>query len=168
MNGLLFLTSDDFAIKNENVLCHEIPGICLVLFYSTFCEHCNSLIPIFNKLPGTFNGCQFAILNVSQNKTCVVLSQKTTTPIKYVPYIILYIDGKPYMSYKGPHGIEEIRNFILDVSRNLQQKQQFIMKKPVNTEPQKAIPAYTIGIPVSGDKNQLVCYLTMEEFMKKK
>ena len=127
------------------------------------------MIPIFNRLPGSINGCQFAILNVSQNKSCVVLSQKTTTPIKYVPYIVLYIDGKPAISYKGPYSIEEIRNFILNVSRDLQQKQQFVNKRqaPAN-EPGKTIPACTIGIPVSGDKNQLVCYLSMEEFMKKK
>lgn len=168
MNGLLFLSSDDFSIQNENMLCHQIPGFCLVLFYSTHCEHCNALIPIFNKLPGSLNGCQFAILNVSQNKSCVILSQKTITPIKYVPYIVLYIDGKPFMSYKGPYVLDEIKKFILDVSRNLQQKQQFTIKKQPASEPAKAIPSYTIGIPVSGDKNQLVCYLTMEEFLKKK
>lgn len=175
MSGLLFLTSEDFSVQRGskgNILCHQIPGFSLILFYSTHCEHCHDLIPMFKKMPGTIGGCQFGMVNVGTNRTCVEQSQKTIAPITYVPYIVLYINGKPFMVYKGPYNEEEIRRFILDVANNVQKKQQFSQgqnrPKPrqnvgqqsgniaSNTPQQPAIPEYTVGIPVC-DGN--VCYL---------
>lgn len=170
MSGLLFLSSEDFAVQqgtNGNILCHNIPGFSLILFYSTNCVHCQSLIPIFKKLPGTLGGCQFGMINVSTNKKCVMMSQNTNAPIQYVPYIVLYVNGKPFMAYKGPNDEEQIKRFIIDVANNLQQKQQF-SKEKVKQEPNNSgIPEYSIGKPISGGKDQLVCYLTFEEFMVK-
>jgi len=159
MSGLLFLTSEDFNIQRGtkgDIFCHNIQGFSLILFYSTYCEYCQEIIPIFKTLPGTVGGCQFGMVNVSTNKSCVEQSQKTIAPIKYVPYIVLYINGKPFMIYKGPANAEEIRKFILDIANNLQQRQQFSSDK-VKENPSEGIPAYTIGKPVCG--NDKVCYL---------
>jgi hypothetical protein len=49
----------------------------------------------------------------------------------------------------------------------VQQKRQF-SKEKVKQEPDSGIPAYTIGKPITGGKDQLVCYLTFEEFMTPK
>ena len=49
MSGLLFLTNDDFVLNKGtkgNILCTSIQGFSLILFYSTQCPHCKSLIPI--------------------------------------------------------------------------------------------------------------------------
>lgn len=172
MSGLLFFESDDFSIQKGqkgDILCLPTPGFCLLLFYSTHCQHCQSLIPIFKRLPSSLGGCSFGMINISNNKKCVAMSQNTLTPITYVPYIVLYIEGKPYMPYKGPYVESEIIRFIKDVSNNLQQRQQF--SKEVVREalaPTEGVPEYLVGIgkPLTGDKNQLVCYLTMSEFMK--
>ena len=158
--GLLFLTSDDFQIQKGakgDILCHNIPGFSLILFYSTHCVHCQTLIPIFKKLPGTIGGCQFGMINVSTNKTTVERSQTTVAPIKYVPFIVLYINGKPFMVYKGPYQEEEIRRFVVEVANNVQKKQQF-SKEKVKEDAPEGIPAYTIGKPLCG--NDKVCYLT--------
>ena len=88
MSGLLFLTSDDFQIQQKskgNVLCHNIKGFSLILFYSTQCEYCKSLIPIFKELPGTIQGCNFGMLNVNRNKKIIQMSNQTIVPITYVP-----------------------------------------------------------------------------------
>jgi thiol-disulfide isomerase/thioredoxin len=170
MSGLLFLTAEDFAIQqgaNGNILCHNIPDFSLILFYSTHCVHCQGLIPIFKRLPGSIGGCQFGMINVSANKACVSLSKNTIAPISYVPYIVLYINGKPFMVYKGPYDEGEIRRFVIEVANNVQQKRQF-SKEKVKQEPDSGIPAYTIGKPITGGKDQLVCYLTFEEFMTPK
>ena len=158
MSGLLYLSSEDFALqrgKKGPIMCHQIRGISLILFYSTHCEHCKELIPIFKSLPGTINGCMFGMINVSLNRACVAMSQNTIAPIKYVPYIVLYVDGKPFMAYKGPYQASELQKFVVQVAQNIQKKQQF-SKDVVKQEEQK-IPEYTIGIPVCGDDN--VCYL---------
>jgi len=167
MSGLLFLSSDDFQIARGtkgDILTNTIPGFSLVLFYSTQCQHCQKLIPIFKKLPGTIGGCQFGMINVSSNKNVVRLSKDTVAPITYVPYIVLYINGRPFMRYQGPHDSGEIRRFVLEVAQKVQSKQKFSSEN-VKEDPRGNIPAYTIGHPLYGpDEN--VCYLPMDEAYK--
>lgn len=164
MSGLLFLSSDDFSIAKGtkgNILCTSIPGFSLILFYSTQCQHCQTLIPIFKKLPGSIGGCQFGMINVSSNKSCVRWSKDTIAPITYVPYIILYINGRPFMKYQGPHDADEIRRFVLAIAEKIQSKQKF-SSEVVKEDPRGGIPEYTIGHPLYGpDEN--VCYLVMDE-----
>jgi len=171
MSGLLFLSSEDFFTVNGtkgNIMCHSIPGISLILFYSTQCEHCQKLIPIFKLLPGTLGGCQFGMINVSTNRECVKMSQNTIAPITYVPYIILFIGGKPFMKYQGPHDINEIKRFVFEVAQKMRTKQKFTDggKIKIDKEGLK-IPAYTIGHPLCGGDGDDVCYLTMEEAYQK-
>jgi hypothetical protein len=165
MSGLLFLSSEDFTINKGtkgNILCHSIPGFSLILFYSTQCEHCQKLIPIFKKLPGTIGGCQFGMVNVSANKSCIKMSKDTIAPITYVPYIVLYINGRPFMRYSGPNEVGEIRRFVFEVAQKVNSKQKF-SEEQVKEEPRgETIPAYTIGIPLYGD-NEERTYLEFDE-----
>lgn len=56
MSGLLFAGDNDFFLSQNNngnkMLCTKINGPVLVLFYSTQCQYCKKLIPIFKKLTG--------------------------------------------------------------------------------------------------------------------
>ena len=159
MSSLLFLTTDDFALSKSNdgnnVLHHEIRGFSLILFYSTNCVYCQKINPIFKRLPEIVNGCQFGMVNVSMNKTLIGMAAKSITPIKYVPLIILYINGRPYMKYDGPPEENEIRRFILEVSNSVRDSGFTQVTK------EKGIPAYTIGNPLCGEGD--VCYLTFDE-----
>ena len=166
--GLLFLTAEDFAIQKGskgNIMCHGIPGYSLILFYSTHCVHCQTLIPIFKKLPGTIGGCQFGMINVSTNKSCINMSRSTIAPVNYVPYIVLYVNGRPFMVYKGPYDGNEIQRFVVEVANSLRKKQKFATgNKPEGKGPQKrGVPDYTIGIPIYGEGNEGVCYLDFTE-----
>ena len=165
MSGLLFLTSDDFhnqrGVKG-NIMCTNIQGFSLILFYSTECSHCQSLIPIFKRLPGSVGGCQFGMINVSCNKQCVIMSRDTIAPIKVVPYIVLYINGKPHMRYNGPYISEEIGRFIVEVARNVQTQENFVKDERVKEDPRGGIPAYTIGHPLCGPDSK-VCYLDFDD-----
>ena len=74
MSGLLFLAFEDFKQiegNRGNIMCTEIPGFSLILFYSTQCNFCQNMIPIFRKLPGSISGCQFGMINVTKNKEIV-------------------------------------------------------------------------------------------------
>ena len=55
-----------------------------------------------------------------ENRRVVQLSNQTIVPITYVPDIILYVDGIPYMRYDGNHDIQSIKKFILDIYQQLQ------------------------------------------------
>ena len=153
MSALYFLASDDFFVSTGSkgdMICHSVPGFAFVLYYSTQCAHCRALLPIFKKLPGTLGGCQFAIVNMDTNKEMISKSKNTITPIKFVPYMILYINGRPFMRYEGAHDLEEIRQFIVNIAQRVNGKQKF-SKGEVQEEIRGAIPAYTIGQPLVGE-----------------
>jgi len=157
MSGLLFLTSSDFAVTKGTkgpILCHGIKGFSLILFYATQCDYCKLLIPQFKRLPGSINGCQFGLLNVVQNKDIIRLANNTIAPIEYVPSIFLYINGRPYLRYDGPHDENEIKKFVLDVATKFQNKQQFSENK-IHEDSQGGIPSYCLGTPIKGDKKEL-------------
>lgn len=165
MSGLLFLSSEDFHVARGtkgNILCTGIAGFSLILFYSTQCEHCRTLIPIFKQMPGTIGGCQFGMINVSNNKKCVRMSRETIAPITYVPYVVLYVNGKPFMRYQGPHDPNEIRRFVIEVSQKIQTKQKFASENVKEDARGGGIPAYTIGHPLYGPDDK-VCYLDFDD-----
>jgi len=158
MSSLLFLSTEDFkAFPSEHgtTIGNEIKGFSLILFYSTQCCYCQRLIPIFKKLPEVINGCHFAMINVSMNKSLIQMARSSTTPITYVPLIILYINGRPYMRYDGPAEEDDIRRFIFEMSNTIQE-QGF-----AKTVKEKGIPAYTIGNPLVGESGRF--YLDYEE-----
>lgn len=161
-SGLLFLSNDDFILSKGtkgNILCTSIPGFSLILFYSTQCPHCQKLIPIFKKLPGTIGGCQFGMVNVSTNKECIRLSKDTIAPITYVPYVLLYINGRPFMRYNGSYSLEELKRFVIDVATKIETKQKFTSEH-VKEDPRGRIPAYTIGIPKCDEEE---CYFPYDD-----
>jgi len=89
-----------------------------------------------------------------------MMSKKTIAPIEYVPYVVLYVNGIPFMRYDGPQDDREIRNFVTDVANQLQTKEKFSSEKVKQND--KGIPAYTIGKPLIGCADN-VCYLEFDE-----
>ena len=179
MNGILFLGEGDFALRrgeqgNLLSLVPDLRSLVLILFYSNECPHCDSLINKFKQLPQLIHGCLFAMVNINRNMSIVEKSQQTVAPITYVPDMILYVHGNPYIRYDGSHDITAIRNFISEVYQKIQ-KTPFIepsnktsSSPPQNHKPKATtdaveIPAYTIGKPFSGDrKSDRLCYLSFD------
>lgn len=168
-SGLFFLNQEDFEVRNGakgSTLCVTIDGYSLVLYYSTKCAHCQKLIPIFKRLPGSVGGCTFAMTNVSQNKGIVRMAKTTKAPISYVPYIVLHINGEPFMRYDGPHDFESLKRFVVEIAQKVsqatpaedtKQASQVAQQRQVQqaTEPQQH-HANTIGVPKnSGPRGQL-------------
>jgi thioredoxin-like negative regulator of GroEL len=163
MNGLLFLSKNDFYISEtpmgallNSTIRH---GFFLILFYSTQCQYCKAITPIFQQLPSAIHGVQFGMINVSANTETVHMSRKTIAPIEYVPYIVLYVNGEPAYKYNGPVTIKDIQQFIVTMSKQFGDvKQRFVqpstnpsaaggrpLEQPMTHR--RTIPAYTIGIP---------------------
>lgn len=162
MSGLLFLQSGDFKVQTGtkgDIMCNAIRGISLILFYSTKCSYCQNLIPIFKRLPGSVGGCQFGMINITNERDIIRMSAQTVAPIQYVPLIILFVNGKPFIRYDGPHEENDLRNFLMDVTRKLQAKDKFSKDKKSNSG-EKEIPLYAVGVPLCGDDE---CYLEFEE-----
>lgn len=126
MSGILFLGSADFVLRQGEkgpLLClsYEVAGLALVLFYSDQCVYCDHLIKKFKQLPYVVNGCQFAMVNVSKHTDIPERSQNTVATITYVPDLILYVNGNPYVRYDGPHELEAIQEFVVNVYKKIQQ-----------------------------------------------
>ena len=165
--GLFYLNETDFIIKQNQKgksLTVGLDGYSLVLFYSTKCQHCQTLIPIFKKLPQSVGGCTFAMVNVSQNKGLIAKSATTRSPIKYVPLLILHINGEPYMRYDGPHKIGEIKRFVIEIAQKVSKnnKPQSNTQAISNEVSKEEVPAYTIGRPKNSGSRNEVCYLGFE------
>ena len=156
------LDESDFNVKEGpkgSTLNTGISGYSLVLFYSTKCQHCQALIPIFKKLPAAVGGCTFAMVNVSQNKGIINKSQTTKIPIKYVPLILLHIDGKPFMRYDGPHKFQELKRFVIEIAQKVSKNNKprsNIQGTPKRSGPE--IPGYTIGLPKNSGPRNAVGY----------
>jgi thiol-disulfide isomerase/thioredoxin len=186
MSGLLFAGDNDFFLSQSNngnkMLCTKINGPVLVLFYSTQCQYCKKLIPIFKKLTGTIGQCSFAMVNIGKARQVIKDSTFTKNPIEYVPYIIFYVNNKPYMKYKGPPEASEIQKFAVQVCNNLSQR--FTQQIPQQTQggnPQMnqqqpqgedqghydengmLIEYTTIGTPLYGDDDDEKCYLNFDD-----
>ncbi len=68
------------------------------MFSGNNCTYCQELNLFLKKLVGTIPNCQIGTVNVSLQPELAELSQQTTTPIRYVPLIIFYINGTPLRS----------------------------------------------------------------------
>lgn len=179
MSGILYLTKEDFFIGKGvkgPLLYTAIKGFSLLLFYSDNCKHSRHILPIFKRLPNVISNCVFGITNIDKNRTTIEMSKKTIAPINYVPYIALYIDGKPNICYKGPPELEEIKRFIFDVSESFSKRLSAMANTQQNTivrtggtsssgriyeDKTHGIPVFSLGIPVRGDDN--ITYLVFNE-----
>jgi len=160
MSGILYLNSEDFAIKKGekgNLMClnYDVQGLSLVLFYSNECQHCNKLLVKYKQLPFNINGCQFTMINVNkmENRKVVQMSNQTIVPITFVPDIILYVDGIPYMRYDGSHDINQLKRFILEIYQQLQ-KTAFISKKMSRPSSQQQQQQQNTNQPPTNTKMQ--------------
>lgn len=166
MSGLLFLTADDFKVVDtgeSKILEHNVRGFTLVLFYSTNCVHCNKLVPILKKLPGTIAGCFFGMINVNRNTLVIKKSTNTITPLTYVPYIILYYNGRPYMRYDGPANIRDIQDFVRNVTDSIKRQIENDKEHSEAEDKHYCIPEYCIARPTKGGITEDICYVNFTE-----
>lgn len=168
MSSIQYLTVKDFSLqdgKKGKLLCNNLRGFSFVMFYSRQCPHCEQVFPIFKELSRQMNMCAFAMINVSDNPGVVYASHKTVSPIKDVPYLILYINGHPFVKYTGARTMEEIYGFLVEMLKRVQSstKKNF-METKFDVEDEE-IPAWSTGIPfnVVCDKDGENCYLSFNE-----
>ena len=173
-HNLIHLSTSDFEIKQGNkgpALCIKIPDLTFVLFHADpdRCAHCHELIPEFVKLPYVISGCRFAMVNLNRNAEIVKMSKSTTTPLEYVPYLVLYINGRPFIRYEGDKNLESLAEFIAEFMNRLKNQTNFVStQKTVKLE--NEIPPYSVAIPYSVvcDDDKGVCYLKYDEAYRRK
>lgn len=121
---VLLHTQQEFELRsfeNELALCLKNPKtlFSLVFFYGPDCDHCDTMRPIFYRNSGMVQDCSFIMVNLKNNQNLIYISQQTKTPIKYVPYILLYHKQLPLMEYNGKaYSDDAFKNWLVNaVSR---------------------------------------------------
>lgn len=159
MSGLLqYLVSEDFVLQQGEkglLLCNRIPGFSFVLFYVASDAHSAKAFQVIKALPGTINGCQFAVVDLlhPRGRNVLAMSKQTVMEILYVPQMILFVNGRPWLVYQEVPDVQKIQQFIM-TAVNLTAKRRS-METPTHEETKQAmkhIPASLIGIgvPIKG------------------
>lgn len=170
MNSIIKLSTDDWRIKEGkkgNLICNNIKGLSIVLFWSPKCKYCRTLEPNFRQLPTMMKGITFASINISENIGIIAMAEDTITPILTVPNIMVFIDGKPYMQYDDKPDIDSVVNFIKYIMQLIETKKEFAKKNPAGSKQENEIPPYSIARPyhdLCGDNE--FCYLAQSDAYK--
>lgn len=168
MSNLIFLRGQDFYNDQGSkgkILCNNQKGLCLVLFHAdaSQCAHCEETIPEFKKLPYRMPGVKFALCNVNKDRDIVKLSAGTNTSLEYVPYLVLYANGRPIMRYDGERKLQSMLEFLTDVVNRLQNQKSFSENKNVRVE--SDVTTYQTGkeYNLHCDPDRGICYLQQGE-----
>lgn len=160
----MFLTPNDFANQNGELVKPNDQGYSFVFLFTNDCRWCDDVKPAFNYLSKMIRGVNFAYMDVAQNNWQLRnMSLRTSTPIEYVPLLLLFANGRQIAQFfqdedNPQNNIPKMQNFIMANTRQHQQQAQSTRIRG-NTPggnnsaagPSQGdsndIPAYSIGIP---------------------
>src|SRR5579872_4445255 len=129
MQSVLRLQTDDFHIEEGNkgpLLCTNIKGLALILFWSPNCPICTKLWPDFQGLPRLINTVMFGAVNINENQQIISMSRSSIAPIEAVPYIVFYVNNRPFLQFDDQATLEKINGFVQYTLRLVENKKSFI------------------------------------------
>ena len=100
-----------------------------------------------------------------KNKKIIQESADTVDPIKFVPYMPIYLGEKPYLRYNGKKTAEDMLNYLIEVLKRVDTRQKFVQQKKEPEEDDKRAVNNGEGIPYNVVCEGDVCYLTQEEVL---
>lgn len=174
----MFLTPNDFAIQNGELVKPNDQGYSFVFLFTNDCRWCDDVKPAFNYLSRMIRGVNFAYMDVAQNNWQLRdMSLRTGTPIEYVPLLILFANGRQIAQFfqdedNPQNNIPKMQNFIIFNTRQQQSQSTRIRKAGGSSSgagPSQGgsdIPAYSIGIP-GNLASRKVCKLYDNAYVKK-
>jgi thioredoxin-like negative regulator of GroEL len=106
------MTPDDFNVVDTprgKVIETVLKGVAIVFFHNPVsCEFFQELIPDITALAGNY-GCPFGTFDIDKYKAHDVA---LTLQTKALPRTVIFVNGKPYMSYHGPPDAVELKLLI--------------------------------------------------------
>lgn len=172
-SALIELTAESFKkMKGNRGHVLGLPNaqnLTLVMFYSMQCTFCDQAMPELSKLSRYLREnnlpIQVAVCDVSKNKRVIQESADTVDPIKYVPYLTIYLRDRPYLRYNGKKIAEEMLSYLVEVLKRIDTRQQFVQpQRQAQEEQEEEVSAGpSVGIPYNVVCEGDVCYLTQDE-----
>lgn len=147
-SGLFFLSDKDFEVlpspqnlstfqgqQQKGDLVIRIPGISVVFFYAASCASCKELFNNYKTLPGRVHGVRFGLANVGAYEQRIQMkAAQSKTPLNYVPYIAIYVNGKFYLEYRGPRNVESIAKAAYEIATKVYSGRDFAQGKVCTAE----------------------------------
>jgi thiol-disulfide isomerase/thioredoxin len=171
MNNIIQLSDVDFATrrgKKGNLLCSNVQGISLLLYYTSSCPHCKRLFPIFKSLSKKINQCRFALINLDTYPTVAEASHQTLAPITAVPYVALYVNGKPFVKYTSSFDEDTLGRFVASVIKSLGGEGGRTDLSNVTVSNEEVVEMIGGVIPFNIVCDGELCYLTSREINPQK
>ena len=167
MNSVKQLSDHEFILqprKNGNILACTLKGFSLIVFKTSNCPYCSQLGPVLTSLSKKIPQCKFAMANVTNYPKILEASRKSIKPIDYVPFIIFYVNSKPFLEYKGDKSENGIGNFVMSVMNQLQNTKGFSENSIIDSdEVQETIGGVIPYNSIKCDLESGLCYLTNKE-----
>ena len=142
-------------------------NLTLVMFYSLQCAYCDQAMPELEKLARFINENDLpitvSVCDIMKNKKIIQESADTVDPIKFVPYMPIYLGEKPYLRYNGKKTAEEMLNYLIEVLKRVDTRQKFVQQKKEPEEDDKRNSNNGEGIPYNVVNEGDVCYVTQDE-----
>jgi hypothetical protein len=115
-------------------------------------------MPSFVKLSESTQGCTFGIMNVEQegNRVVKMSDQTKSSKLVYVPYIVLYVNGKRHAVFDDSNVTNNLYEMLVD----------FVIKSTTNVKNGHAqtlpenVSIYSTGMAFNNKKK--ACYLTYQ------
>lgn len=172
----MFLTPNDFAIQNGELVKPNDQGYSFVFLFTNDCAWCEDVKPAFNYLSKMIRGVNFAYMDVAQNNWQLRdMSLRSRTPIEYVPLLLLFANGRQIAQFfqdedNPQNNTPKMQHFIMANTRNHQQQAQSTRIRGGGSSgganPSSSdIPAYSIGIP-GNLASRKVCKLYDNAYVK--
>ena len=163
-NNIIYLSSREFGVDEAPkglVLVNSQKGIMFCLFHADpdKCQYCLEAIPEFKRLALKMPSVKFGFVNLNRDRDIYLMSTKTIMPIDSVPFVILYVNGRPLMRYNGDKRADVMLNFLGDVISRLNNKKDFFENKNYRIE--SDIPTFSNSpqFNVVCDTEKGVCYV---------
>ena len=122
--SILHLTNNDFYVDNGKkgkVMCTTQKDILFAFFHlnDNECSNCTTMIPEFVNVAKRLPQIKYALVNLSKYPEIFKKTVDTIAPIKYVPYLIIFVNNRPFLRYDGGKSSSEMYNFIKELLENM-------------------------------------------------
>ena len=122
--SILHLTNNDFYVDNGKkgkVMCTTQKDILFAFFHlnDNECSNCTTMIPEFVNVAKRLPQIKYALVNLSKYPEIFKKTVDTIAPIKYVPYLIIFVNNRPFLRYDGGKSASEMYEFIKELLENM-------------------------------------------------
>lgn len=150
------LSVENFSLSggSKNTLNIDVRDpVVLVFFKQTGCGGCAAFEPIFSQLVHNQRNISYGVCDLAgKNREIINMSKRTQMAITSVPFIVIYVRGKPFAKFNGKRNIPSLSGFIEKVVSMIQQQQQSVQ----NYRAQHTSGKAPMGVPDEEEDSELL------------